>query len=354
MANKGEWSEVYTFFKLLADGRLYSADGHLQLRRDKFTQILKVFRDDSPNRIAYEVHAAKKMILCAGKELSFEVPQETFTREAKRLLALINSPGICDVDFADVRSFMERIKIEKVKAKSKDKADIRIVIHRIDGTTPEQGYSIKSKLGACSTLINSNKDASNFIFRIDGINDEQMRHVNSLGKFKQKFEYLRSVGAKWEFLKVAQDILRSNLDMLDMSMATIVAACLEKYYTGQASGVSDICRELTKNDPLHIVRGGSQPMYEYKVKQFLLAFALGMTVTTPWNGKYNANGGYIVVREDGEIACYHFFDRNELEEYLFYNTAFDTPSTTRHGYGEVYKDGENYCLRLNLQVRFKK
>ncbi|MBD3211216.1 MAG: HpaII family restriction endonuclease, partial [Candidatus Lokiarchaeota archaeon] len=28
--NKGEWSEIYVFFKLLADGKLYAADGDLQ------------------------------------------------------------------------------------------------------------------------------------------------------------------------------------------------------------------------------------------------------------------------------------------------------------------------------------
>lgn len=36
-------------------------------------------------------------------------------------------------------------------------------------------------------------------------------------------------------------------------------------------------------------------MYAYKIKQFLLAFALGMTVSSPWDGCFNANGGYIVV-----------------------------------------------------------
>ena len=38
-------------------------------------------------------------------------------------------------------------------------------------------------------------------------------------------------------------------------------------------------------------------MYAYKIKQFLLAFALGMTVSSPWDGCFNANGGYIVVKK---------------------------------------------------------
>ena len=48
-----------------------------------------------------------------------------------------------------------------------------------------------------------------------------------------------------------------------------------------------------------------------------LAFALGMTASKAWQGKFNANGGFIVVKEDGDIVCCHFFDRNDLEDYLF-------------------------------------
>ena len=354
MANKGEWSEVYAFFKLLSEGRLYSADGHLNLMYDKFTPILEIFRNDAPDRNGYKVQAAKKMILAAGEQIHLEIPQETFKKEAERLLEIIKTSDMHDDNFDEVYAFMKKIKCGPVSAKSTDKADIRIVIHRLDdGTTPELGYSIKSKLGGSSTLINSNKDASNFVFRIDGINDDQMRYVNSLDKFKKKFDYLKSIGATWEFVKVAQDVLRNNLNMLDMGMARVIAACLEKYYTGQANEICDICRKVTGDDPLHIMRGTTQPMYEYKIKQFLLAFALGMTVSSEWDGTFNANGGYIVVREDGDIACYHFFDRNELEEYLFYNTAFDTPSTTRHKFGEVYKKDGSYYLKLNIQVRFK-
>ena len=47
MANKGEWSEVYAFFKLLADGRLYCGDGHLNRYDEKYYPILEIFRPDA-------------------------------------------------------------------------------------------------------------------------------------------------------------------------------------------------------------------------------------------------------------------------------------------------------------------
>ena len=53
MANKGEWSEVYAFFKLLADGRLYCGDGHLNRYDERYYPILEIFRNDAPDRNAY-------------------------------------------------------------------------------------------------------------------------------------------------------------------------------------------------------------------------------------------------------------------------------------------------------------
>ena len=53
--NRGEWSELYVFFKLLADGRLYCGDGDLNRYDDKYYPVLEVFRDDSAQRCVYKV-----------------------------------------------------------------------------------------------------------------------------------------------------------------------------------------------------------------------------------------------------------------------------------------------------------
>ena len=61
----------------------------------------------------------------------------------------------------------------------------------------------------------------------------------------------------------------------------------------------------------------------HKVKDLLVAVALGMEPNTKWTGLEDANGGYIVVKDDGEVLCYHIYDRNKLRNYLFRNTKFD-------------------------------
>lgn len=46
-------------------------------------------------------------------------------------------------------------------------------------------------------------------------------------------------------------------------------------------------------------------------------------------------------------------DIKSLKDYLFENIKLDTPSTTRHCFGKLYKEtnGKLY-FKLNLQLRF--
>ena len=349
--NKGEWSELYTFLKLLGDGRLYCGDGRLNRYDDRFYPILEVFRDDAPDRVCYKVQAAKNKILVSGDTMEMEVPQEQFREEASLLLNHIRHlRGSENID--GIVHFMEEIRATQVSAKSTDKADIRIVIHNLHtGSKPELGYSIKSKLGANSTLINSSADATNFIFKVGKVDRKTMDEFNSLKKFKDKFELLKKTGSVVSFVGVARESLHNNLTKLDLGLEKMIAESLVLYYSGKCRTVEEACRFLSQEDVLQ-VNCPEQPVYEYKMKQFLLAFALGMTAAKPWQGRFNANGGYIVVKEDGDVVCYHFFDRNDLEDYLFLNTGFDTPSTTRHRFGVLYPSNGEVYLKLNLQIRF--
>ncbi|MFZ3272683.1 MAG: HpaII family restriction endonuclease, partial [Lutibacter sp.] len=71
-------------------------------------------------------------------------------------------------------------------------------------------------------------------------------------------------------------------------------------------------------------------------------------------GIYDATGGYLIVKENGEVLCYHIYNRNEFEDYLLNNTKLDTASSSRHGFGEIYKNNGELYFNLNLQIRFIK
>lgn len=90
----------------------------------------------------------------------------------------------------------------------------------------------------------------------------------------------------------------------------------------------------------------------HKIKDLLVAVALGMEPNTKWTGLEDANGGYIVVKDDGEVLCYHIYDRNKLREYLYRNTKFDSPSSRRTGAGTVSEENGDQSFLLTIQIRF--
>ena len=58
----------------------------------------------------------------------------------------------------------------------------------------------------------------------------------------------------------------------------------------------------------------------------------------PWDGLDEANGGYIIVKADGEILAYHIYNRNFFEQYLLDNTILERASTSRHDYMSLYEE----------------
>lgn len=61
----------------------------------------------------------------------------------------------------------------------------------------------------------------------------------------------------------------------------------------------------------------------------------------------------LIVKDDGDVLCYHIYDRNLFEDYLYCNTRLESPSSSRYGFAELYREHDDLYFKLNLQVRFK-
>lgn len=358
-ANKGEWSEVYVHFKLLADGKLISGDAELNRLANVFFPILQIMRLEGENKeYVYKLsNDGYNVFISQDDNLpTITISRDKFAKMAQVLLSHIKSSKETTFSDNEIEHFMSDVKMFKVKAEGK--ADIRMIIHdlRTDQTT-SLGYSIKLKLGADSTLLNPNNDGTNFLYAISGdLSNEQIIEINTLKNIYARISKLNEYGCRLSYLNVVNPVLRNNLLLLDADINKIIAYCLLGYYSHRAvsSTVKDVTTFVSYCNPCLYPNVEEIKFYEHKIKQFLIIFALGMTANTPWNGRIQANGGYIVVKEDGDIVCYHFYDRNQLEDYLFENTYFDTPSTSRHNHGSVIKDdltGQLY-MKLNIQIRF--
>ena len=163
-------------------------------------------------------------------------------------------------------------------------------------------------------------------------------------------------GGRFVYSDVEHQTFKNNLLFLDCCMPKFIAECL---VVGSMPNATSMIKEAVEmvaaKNPFGFTGNDIIAFYEHKMKVLLLDAALGMTPSKEWKGRYDANGGYLVVRKDGEIVCYHFYNRNDVEDYLYHNTRFERGSRTRHNFGSLFRgEDKNVYIRLNLQIRFKK
>ncbi|MEJ7610276.1 MAG: HpaII family restriction endonuclease, partial [Ferruginibacter sp.] len=258
----------------------------------------------------------------------------------------------------ETEAFMTSINCKTLKAKATSKTDIRIVIHdqRINQVA-ELGFSIKSQLGGDATLLNAGK-TTNFIYQITGFKPtaKEIKSINDIdtkSKIKDRIEAIRKVGGILKFVTPQQDIFKNNLVLIDSLLPNIIAEITKSFFTSNLSSIKDLTDNINKLNPLNFDTQFAHTFYDYKVKRFLTDVALGMTPSKVWAGLYDATGGYLVVKENGDVLCYHIYNRNQFEDYLFTNTKLETASSTRHDFGKVYENNGQCYFKLNLQIRFK-
>ena len=318
-----------------------------------------ILRQEKEGSYNYSLQDKYVVIQTPEGEDLLRIPASVFLDESEKLLKAINeSDGAFSIP--QIETFMNRIYCHSLKAKSSDKTDIRIILHdRRTKINSEMGFSIKSQLGGDSTLLNASK-ATNFNFKIQGValSDEDIANVNSLNPKRNKVidrvDTIKKKGGKLIFDKVDNPTFRNNLVMLDGDLPVIIAHLLLEQLNSGISTLKELAELITEVNPLGYDTEQASPFYAYKIKHLLTSAALGMMPATAWSGKFDANGGYLVVKKDGDILCYHFYDRNRFEDYLFSNAYLERSSTSRHEYASIIKEDDGtLSFKLNFQVRLK-
>ncbi len=353
--NKGEWSEFYTFLKLLSEKQLDGADENLQKIQDIFYPILKIAREEATGKMSYEFADDNKVrVIDTGTEVALVEGGDLKTRIAE-IFRAIRSNTDTTFEIPEADELMTRFHSKKLSAGNAHKEDIKLQIHdQITGAMPEVGFSIKSMLGAASTLLNPSA-ATNFIYKISGLDESKIDEINAIdtrSKVRDRLSAIVAAGGTFSYSGISSDTFTRNLRRVDTVLPEIVAQLLLAFYLGKGNGLPDLISNLGEGETNILTFTLDRSDYEFKVKGLLHNVALGMVPDTAWDGLIRAHGGYIIVREDGEVVCYHVYNADAFRAYLYKNTRFDTPSTTRYGFGKVYKEGEDLFIKLSLQIRF--
>ncbi|OYZ51448.1 MAG: hypothetical protein B7Y11_13645 [Sphingobacteriia bacterium 24-36-13] len=379
--NKGDWSELYVLVKLLSDGVLYQSDYHLNRDEKIYYEVVKAYREEGLLSLVYERNENVNLysITKNEKTLIKEFPIVYLKGIAENIYKGIIDGSGKSFELPTIKDFIVNSKIKKLTADINSKSDIRLCIydHRL-AKEADLGFSIKSFLGEDSTLFNTGV-GNNFIYTINQNKKIQVSDFNRLtykpkGKISKLTFRLQTLiheySAEIKFKGIQSSKLWRNLKMVDGDLPEILAYCLLYRWIDRTSSLSELVKLLEERDPLNLYNGetSEQKLYDYKLKRFLVECAMGMTSETPWQGIYDATGGVIICKNDGDIVCFHVYDFNLFREYLLNNTKFEQPSTgedeynpgnprttkgtKKYYYGWLYEENEEHLFKINLQVRF--
>ncbi|MRI62983.1 HpaII family restriction endonuclease [Ornithobacterium rhinotracheale] len=348
--NKGEWTELYTFLKVLSEKKIHFGDKNKNKLEKEFIEISKVGNDNIDSEFFLEndkyyllsKHNGAKEIINFVDYVSPEILNELKEK-------IKGGKGTFEINQFEI--IQSGLGLSFVKGgTSWQKSDINISFNYNDLTYNNQGMSIKSYIGAKPTLLNASSN-TNFIFKVDNLKNDQIDIVNSINsgshKLKDRLSKIFELGGNLTYFGAEKENMEFNLKMIDSNFPKIIGDSLISFYVDRNNTIKKVIKAISKeNDSDDLL------LKTNMFKKFLLAVLLGIFPGKKWNGEFSANGA-IVVKESGSILAYHIIKLESLKDYLFENIKFDTPSTTRHMFGKLYqeKDGNLY-FKLNMQLRF--
>jgi type II restriction enzyme len=329
----------------------------LQIIDGKFFVFHKIFREekDEPLKI-YDISqpSARVLITNAEGKVLKEFDTASLKEKTLKIFERIKSDEKGSFVIPEAQELMGELLCTKVKAGNEKKADLVAVIYdRISNTMPTLGFSIKSMVGGASTLLNAGK-TTNLVYRVSGFtgNVAEVNDIQTKAQIRDRIKKIKEDGGSFEYVGVSNEQFGSNMKMIDTALPEFIAYMLLDFFSNERRTVPELTKSLSENEIISRKFGLSIADYEYKIKNFLDAVALGMVPSKPWDGYSKAHGGYIVVKENGEVVCYHLYNRDEFRSYLYENTRFDAPSSSRHEYGSLYEENGELFFKLNLQIRF--
>ena len=333
--NKGEWSEIFVFFKIIVDRYLKLGD----IQGNPLNESVMVFsikHNDSEHYFNILENGFVDIMKPNGLSLQRLAIKDIISSEDLNDTLQYIKSAVGTFELPKIVNLMENLKIEKFKGSSYRKEDLTISFKTDQDIFENQGVGIKSFIGAMPTLLNASS-ATNFIFEISDFKGkiDSVNAINSKNKIKDRISYILEHSKGLKFLKCEKSVHENNLKKIDSCMPEILSDLLLKFYKGDGSLVQELIKDENK---------------VCRIKDYLKYVLLGMFPSQKWDGN-NSSNGTIVLRKDGDLLLYHIIYERVLKDYLFHSTRLDTPSSSRHRFGSVYQEKGSFYIKLNLQIR---
>ena len=315
--------------------------------------VARVQREEHDGTRQYTIE--EQDIHICGEQIDKRIPREDFDSVAHLVLEAVRSSRENDVTSPDgVEEFLDEVAIYDLEAKTDDRTDFYVAFYSVDA--PLVGFCVRSKLSPMFPLLDGGRSA-NFKFEQTGVKfaTPTVNKINAFGEEEDvvgRMLMIERLGGNLKFNDAADKIFRSNLGMIDLHFPRVLGEMARTMHLEGITKVSELTEYIKQLNPLKIKDEliTKHRYYEYKMKQFLMALALGMRPAKLFNGTDSAIAGFLIVEGQGDVIGYQKADRDTFAEYLYQHTRLEKGPTAKDKYGYLEKENGVYYFKLNLKI----
>ena len=366
-ATKRELGEIYAFFRLLADGGVYMGTSQVQKDMNRCWPVALVQREEHDGTRRYYIEEDEIRIvsgevdrsgLFVPKEEAESVtfPRADFGEAADYVLDILKHSSGEEVEVPDgLEGFLDAVRIYNLEAKTDDRTDFKVAFWQKDA--PLTGFCVRCRLSPMNPLLDGGRTA-NLKLEQTGVKFAvpTVNKVNALpespNEVAERMLMIERLGGVLKYSDVADRVFRCNLLMIDLHFPRMLAEMVRLMHLEGITRVSELTERIKEFNPLKIKDELIQKhgFYEYKMKQFLLALALGMRPAKIFRGTDSAVEGMLLVDGQGELLCYHQSCRQDFAEFLYQNTRFEKGALEKDKYGFLERENGSWYFKLNVKI----
>ena len=358
-ATRREWNELYVFFALLGEGQI-ALGNEAGNPSGRMLPIVEITRQEHDGKRVYAIGQSE--IHVKGELMDERFPREDFAMVARLILDALCRCREDEVEAPEgVENFLDALKIYDMEARTEDRTDFYLTFH--DSSFPPMGFRVYSRLCAMNPLLDRGRTA-NLKFEQTGMRFSQpavykINHAddpdnpNEVGR---RMLYIESLGGILKFNDVADKVFRSNLCLIDLNFSRVLGEMVRTLHLDNVCRVDELTAVVEERTPLKIKEEliRKHAYYRHKVKEFLLAVALGMRPSRQYDGTESAVAGFVMVDAQGQMTAYRKTERQTFADFLFTHTRLEKSSPEKDKYGYLERENRAYYLKLNLKVGFLK
>lgn len=370
-ATKRELGELYTFFRLLADGKVSPGTPKARKNELKHWPIALIQREEHDGTRRYYIEqesvrivsgaVEKDGLFTASDKEAQLVAREDFGGAADVVLELLKTTGGTEeIEVPEgLEAFLDTINIYNLEAQTEDRTDFSVAFWHADA--PLTGFNVRCRLSPMNPLLDGGRTA-NLKLEQTGIKfaTPTVNKVNALPEspteVSERMMMIERLGGVLKYSDVADRVFRCNLLMIDLHFPRVLAEMVRLMHLDGIARISELTERIKEINPLKIKDEliNKHGFYEFKMKQFLLALALGMRPAKIYNGTDSAVEGILLVDAAGEVLCYHKSEREVFADFLYLNTRLEKGSVDKDKYGFLEKENGVYYFKLNVKVGLTK